>query len=150
GRCYWESERKIWVAGAKRSVPRLRWPGDPGHAALRPGHPEANDGHCVVKPGIIGACYGSCGSIVVIMPPNQRKRVASNLAGHAHELTFSCYQGFEFLKAERTCDWLAKSIGEVRTRCDIALWSYVFMPNHVHLIVFPRQQVYGISQILRA
>ena len=28
---------------------------------------------------------------------------------HAHELTFSCYKGFKFLQAERTCKWLAES-----------------------------------------
>jgi hypothetical protein len=34
-------------------------------------------------------------------------RKAINTPGHAHELTFSCYQRFPFLKAERTCQWLA-------------------------------------------
>src|SRR6266568_1347612 len=34
--------------------------------------------------------------------------------GHAHELTFSCIRGFPFLKAERTCQWLADAVDEAR------------------------------------
>ncbi len=33
---------------------------------------------------------------------------------------------------------------------DYALWAYVFMPNHVHLLIWPRQQEYSISQILKS
>jgi putative transposase len=73
-----------------------------------------------------------------------------NEPGHAHELTFSCYQGFPFLQAERTCQWLAESIGAARQKYDFALWAYVFMPNHVHLVVWPRRRDYDIAVIRKA
>jgi putative transposase len=57
--------------------------------------------------------------------------------GHAHELTFSCYRRFPFLGAERTCRWLARAIDEARRRRPFDLWAFVFMPEHVHLIVRP-------------
>ena len=36
----------------------------------------------------------------------RRYRRNLNFTGHAHELTFSCYQRLPFLRAERTCRWL--------------------------------------------
>jgi putative transposase len=70
-----------------------------------------------------------------------------NIAGHAHELTFGCYKGNQFLKSKRTCHWLADAIDEARVEFDFALWAYVFMPDHVHLIVHPRQNDYDIARI---
>src|SRR6516162_30218 len=69
--------------------------------------------------------------------------------GHAHELTFSCYRRFRFLAAERTCRWLAEAIDRARALLDFAVWAYVFMPEHVHLIIYPRQPVYWIRAILK-
>ena len=70
--------------------------------------------------------------------------------GHAHELTFSCYHRYPFLNAERTCRWLAEAIGRSRARDGFALWAYVFMPDHVHMIVHPGVRACAISAILRA
>ena len=70
-----------------------------------------------------------------------------NEAGHAHELTFSCYHGYPFLKADRTCQWLADSINAARVELDFDLWAFVFMPNHVHLVIRPRQSVYDMAKI---
>jgi putative transposase len=67
------------------------------------------------------------------------RRPAVNECGHAHELTFSCFHRYAFLKAERTCQWLADAIDEARKRLDFAVWAYVFMPEHVHIIVYPRR-----------
>jgi putative transposase len=75
------------------------------------------------------------------------RRRAINEPGHAHELTFTCFHNHAFLQAERTFLWLAEAIGEARAALDFALWAYVFMPDHVHLIVWPRQERYDISQI---
>ena len=58
------------------------------------------------------------------------RRPAINEPGHAHELTFTCYRRFEFLKAERTCAWLAEAIEQARREQDFALWAYVFMMDH--------------------
>jgi putative transposase len=78
----------------------------------------------------------------------QRRRQSFNVPGHAHELTFSCYRRFQFLRAERTCQWLAEAIQAARVQHDFDLWAFVFMPEHVHLIVRPRGEEYRISAIL--
>lgn len=80
----------------------------------------------------------------------QSRRKSYNIAGHAHELTFSCYRRYPFLKAERCCQWLADAINDARERLNFALWGYVFMPDHVHLIIFPRGEQYAISRVLES
>ena len=67
----------------------------------------------------------------------QRRRKVHE-PGNAHELTFTCYRRFQFLKAERTCSWLADAIIEARAQHNFDLWAYVFMPEHVHLLINPR------------
>jgi putative transposase len=73
-----------------------------------------------------------------------------DFAGHAHELTFTCYQNRPFLSKDRTRKYLADAINVARVTHDFDLWAYVFMPNHVHLIIHPRREHYSISQILRS
>jgi len=73
-----------------------------------------------------------------------------NIAGHAHELTFNCYLNRPFLSRERTCEYLVDSLDAARRKCDFDLWAYVFMPNHVHLVICPRREAYSISEILLA
>ncbi len=71
-------------------------------------------------------------------------------AGQAHALTFSCFRNRPFLTLERTCDWLAEAIDSARRRHGFDLWAYVFMPEHVHLVVYPKREGYLISRILLA
>src|ERR1051326_7147877 len=78
------------------------------------------------------------------------RRPAFNEPGHAHELTFTCFRRHAFLTADRTCQWLADAINDARTNLDFALWAYVFMPEHVHLMIYPKQPVYDIRAILQA
>ena len=66
-----------------------------------------------------------------------RHRQNFNDPGDAHELTFSCYRGYQFMRAERTCQWMATSIDIARVSLETDLWAFVFMPEHVHLIVHP-------------
>lgn len=78
------------------------------------------------------------------------RRRAFNEPGHAHELTFTCFRRFRFLGAERCCQSLAEEINKARVEWDFAVWAYVFMPEHLHLLIYPRQPVYDISRMLRA
>ena len=79
-----------------------------------------------------------------------RRRRSIDELGHAHMLTFSTHQRYRFLSAERTCVWLAAAIDEARRTLDFTLSAYVFMPDHVHLIVRPGAASSGISDLLRA
>ena len=73
-----------------------------------------------------------------------------NIPRHAHELTFSCYRNRNFMSKDRACQWLIESIERTRIELNYALWAYVFMPNHVHLLIRPRCIVYSISQIQKS
>jgi putative transposase len=83
-------------------------------------------------------------------PKTNRHRRSCNEPGHAHELTFTCYRRFRFLSAERPCQWLCDAINEARTTLEFELWAFVFMPEHVHLILWPRQPKYEMASILKA
>ena len=83
-------------------------------------------------------------------PLKQRHRQNYNEPGHAHELTFSCYKRFQFLKADRTCQWLAEAIDAARSKYRFDLWAFVFMPEHVHLTVHPIEHTYDIAEIRKA
>lgn len=83
--------------------------------------------------------------------PQYRKRCRRiNEAGHAHALTFSCFQRRQFLAKERSCQWLIDAIDQTRYRYGFHLWAYVIMPEHVHLLLWPTQNEYSISQLLYA
>lgn len=71
-----------------------------------------------------------------------------NEAGHAHLLTFSCFRRRPFLTRPRTRAWMIDAIRLTREKHHLALWGYVIMPEHVHLLVWPRQEPYSVSKIL--
>ncbi len=78
------------------------------------------------------------------------RRPAVNEPGHSHELTFCCFRRHEFLKSEQACQWLADAVDSARKEFDFVLWAYVFMPEHVHLLIWPREHPYDIQKILSA
>ncbi len=80
----------------------------------------------------------------------RRHRININEPRQAHELTFSCYRRFPFLKAERTCQWLADALEQARRDLDFSVWAYVFMPDHAHVIIYPRQEDYDIAGIRKS
>jgi putative transposase len=79
-----------------------------------------------------------------------RRRRAFNVPGYAHELTFANYRRHPFLKAERTCAWLAESLDEARRTLGFAIWAFVFMPDHVHVIVKPNRPNHDMTAVLKA
>ena len=80
-----------------------------------------------------------------------RKLVRSfNEPGHAHELTFSCIHRLPLLSRDRTRQWFVEALETTRHRRNLALWAYVIMPEHVHVIVWPRDPVCKVSLIRTA
>jgi len=70
--------------------------------------------------------------------------------GLPHGLTFSCYQNRRFLVYPDNRKSLIDAINNARIRYYFDVWAYVFMPEHVHIVIFPKQSEYSISKILRA
>ena len=79
-----------------------------------------------------------------------RRRVSWNQPGHAHFLTFSCHGRQPFLRSEGCCRWLADSVRNTCDKLQFRLWAYVFMPEHVHLLVYPFCSNYRIAEFLKA
>jgi putative transposase len=55
------------------------------------------------------------------------------------ELTFSCYQRLPLLNRDRSRQWFVEALNEARTHWPIDLWAWVIMPEHVHLLIAPRE-----------
>ena len=77
-----------------------------------------------------------------------RRRSSFNDPGHAHFVTFGCYHHQQLLTDESTCVLLASSLDRARAKLEFDLWAYVFMPEHVHLLISPRPDEYSIPEIL--
>lgn len=82
--------------------------------------------------------------------PKARNPVRFNIHGHAHGLTFTCYRGMKLLLSNRACQIIANAINSSSLKCNFHVWAWVFMPEHVHLLVYPFDNHYSISEILRA
>lgn len=94
-------------------------------------------------------------NVRVIAPariPNRKYKTCRryNDPGDAHALTFSCFHGRAFFSKERACRWLVESLQRARQRRNSDLWAYVIMPEHCHVLVFPRNGDYSISRILES
>jgi putative transposase len=71
-----------------------------------------------------------------------------NEPGHAHELTFTCFHNQQFLLGDHARGWLGDAIALARRKHVFHVWGYVFMPEHVHLLVWPTKAEYDISRVL--
>ncbi len=76
-------------------------------------------------------------------------RRAYNDPGHVHFLTFSCYHRHQFLTDDRVRTWLTDSIALAKRKHEFALWSYVIMPEHLHMVIHPQNEHYSVSRFLR-
>jgi putative transposase len=74
-----------------------------------------------------------------------KRRKTFNEPNNAHELTFSCLHRKPFLTSTQAKVWLANALLLHSKRFDMALWAYVYMPEHVHLLVNPRNERYDIT-----
>jgi len=82
--------------------------------------------------------------------PTHRKRCKRfDVAGHAHFLTFSCFNQRPFFPGNHAHQWFLDALDSARTRRPFHLWAFVIMPEHVHLLVLPHEGV-CVSDILSA
>ena len=76
--------------------------------------------------------------------------VRFNEAGHAHALTFSCDGREPLLELDTAKRLFIDALEAARSGQKFDLWAYVIMPEHVHLLLWPRRRPYSISAILAA
>jgi putative transposase len=58
--------------------------------------------------------------------------------GHLHELTFSCYRRMPLLTNDSWREKLAQCVEAANNEAAMELVGFVFMPEHVHLLVYPQ------------
>ena len=82
-------------------------------------------------------------------PRPHRKRIRHiDGDGCARFLTFSCFQRRPFLSSDNARNWFIEALISARRKHPIDLWAYVIMPEHVHVIVWPRSPALKISDFL--
>ena len=75
----------------------------------------------------------------------RKTRVRIEDLSNARELTFSCYRGFKFLSSDLTRQWFVEQLDWARTEFSLDLWSYVIMPEHAHVLVYPRGNLANVG-----
>lgn len=73
-----------------------------------------------------------------------------NTPGDAHVFTFSCFGRKPFLSKARSCKWFCEAVESSREKYEFYVWAYVVMPEHVHLLICPKNREYSVSDILKA
>jgi putative transposase len=70
-----------------------------------------------------------------------------NTPGHAHELTFWCYQQVRYFDDPVARSVFLQELERARAAYRFKLFAYVIMPAHVHLVIAPQEQHYNIIRI---
>ncbi|MCH8146602.1 MAG: transposase [Planctomycetes bacterium] len=104
------------------------------------------------------AMYDEASCSLSLPNPRRHKQIARyeksvvryDIPGDVHALTFSCFGRQEFLAKDRLRSWLTDAIDTARRELAFDVWAYVLMPEHVHLLIYPRKATYSISNILLA
>jgi REP-associated tyrosine transposase len=82
-------------------------------------------------------------------PKQHRKRVKHlDVPGHVHELTFSCYHRLPLLLDRAFPPLLSTAIDRAMQRHRFRLIAFIYMPEHVHLLVLPLHEESKISGLL--
>jgi putative transposase len=85
-------------------------------------------------------------------PPSQKRKTCKryNVAGDAHGLTFNCFHRQPFLGKDRSRKWLIDAIRRAQRLRHFDVWAYCIMPEHFHLLLWPTEPDYEISDILNS
>jgi REP-associated tyrosine transposase len=70
--------------------------------------------------------------------------------GHCHELTCSCYHQLPLLTNHLWRGLLSEAIDRANERHDYHLAAFVYMPEHIHLLVYPGAIASRIDELLAA
>ena len=78
-----------------------------------------------------------------------RKRVKHyDEPGHAHLLTFSCFHQMPLLTNNLWRKWLSEAIDIAVDAQRFHLVAFVYMPEHVHVLVWPTEEEYHTGKLL--
>ena len=84
------------------------------------------------------------------LPEGIRRMVESSFSVLPAELTFSCFQRFPYFTDPIACTIFLDLLNSARVKYGFKLWSYVIMPDHVHLLIWPKEKGHLVSQFLHS
>ena len=87
-----------------------------------------------------------------MQPANRHRKLVKHYENlsDVRELTFSCYRRMPLLTNDTWREMLSRSIDAANQRHGWRLTAFVFMPEHVHLLLFPLPGCSGIDHLLKA
>lgn len=80
----------------------------------------------------------------------RKRRKSWHKEGQAHELTFTCYQRIPMLARDRTREWFVQVLDRARKKIGFEIWAYVIMPDHAHVLVWPKHMEATTGRMLHA
>ncbi|MCC6491444.1 MAG: transposase [Pirellulales bacterium] len=84
------------------------------------------------------------------MPAHRKLVKHFHEPGDLHELTFSCYRRRPLLTNDPWRSYLSESLNYANERFNFHLVAFVFMPEHVHLLMLPLDVDAAIDRYLAA
>ena len=88
--------------------------------------------------------------LVSARPIKYKTKETWNVPGHSHQLTFSTFHRKPYLKNDEICKLLAARIDKAAASHNFIVLAYVFMHDHVHLLIRPMNEIYDMSKILKS
>ena len=83
-------------------------------------------------------------------PPHRKRILHFDEVGEFHELTFSCFRRLPLLTEDKLLEDLSRTIDRATERHGWRLAAFVFMPEHVHLLVYPIRPSSKVADLLFA
>jgi putative transposase len=80
----------------------------------------------------------------------RKRRKSWHKEGHTHELTFTCYHRIPMLAKDRVRRWLVDALDRARKKIGFEVWAYVIMPDHAHVLVWPKHAQATTGRMLHA
>ncbi len=68
---------------------------------------------------------------------------------HARLLNFSCFKNQPFLTTDRSRAWFCNAVIRASELHEFHLWAYAIMPDHVHLLLWPKAPVFDILRSIK-
>ncbi|MFH0937871.1 MAG: transposase [Planctomycetota bacterium] len=85
---------------------------------------------------------------MTLNPPHRKSVRHFNVLGHAHLLTFSCYRRLPLLTNDVWRALLSDRINWAAERHRFGLIAFVYMPEHLHLLVHSQVEECTVQRIL--
>lgn len=72
------------------------------------------------------------------------------LRWQAHSLRFQCRKGWNLLQSDPAIMLVIRALKAAREQRNFDLWAYVVLPDHVHAVIWPREDVESMALIAEA